>query len=140
MSLKENKELQNSLGVSLKENKELQFKYLEIKERYDLLIYQKFVRSAEQLKADKSQTLLFTEEAEKTEALKEKGQEELEEVKSYKRNKKGRKAIDPKIPRREKIIDIPESEKTCSCGAKLTRIGERNFGLKSARKASYNPS
>ena len=113
------KELQIKFDADIKE---LQFKYLEIKERYDLLIYKKFVRSAEQLLADKSQSLLFTEEGEKTEVAKEK--DELTEIKSFKRKKKGRKPLAANIQRRDIIIDIPDSEKTCACGAQLTKIGE----------------
>ena len=70
--------------------------------------------------------MLFTEEGAKTETSKEIETIEYTEVKSFKRNKKGRKAIDPKITRKVKIIDIPESEKTCACGAELSRIGEES--------------
>jgi transposase len=97
-------------------------KYLEIKERYDLLIYKRFCRSAEHL-ADENQQLLFSEKTEIPEAI-ETNEEEQTEVKSYTRKKSGRKALDPNLPREEKIIDIPESEKACNCGAKLTKIGE----------------
>ena len=111
------------------EKQEYQFKYLEIKERYDLLIYKRYVRSAEQMPADDKQPSLFEEEAEQAEVVEQEEQEEtrteeLTEVCSYKRKKAGRKAIDPNIPREEKIIDIPESEKVCACGAELSRIGE----------------
>ena len=102
---------------------EYQNKYLEIKERYDILIYRRFGRSAEQCMADEKQQLLFTEAAEGTVEGK------LSEVKSYTRQSKtpqkpGRKPLDPKLRREEVIIDIPEEEKTCACGARLTGIGE----------------
>ena len=100
---------------------EFQNKYLEIKERYDLLIYRRFMRSAEQIPLDEKQQLLFTAEAEPVEI---KDEEEKTEVKSYSRNKRGRKPIDSNIRRVERILDIPEEEKTCACGSKLTRIGE----------------
>ena len=106
--------------------KEYHHKYLLIKEQYDLLVYKRFVRSAEQLKADESQPLLFTEGQAKSEAIKETQTIEYTEVKTHKRNKKGRKAIDPKITRKVKIIDIPESEKTCACGAELCKISEES--------------
>jgi transposase len=32
--------------------------------------------------------------------------------------------LSPSLSRRERIIDIDESEKTCACGAKLIKIGE----------------
>ena len=105
---------------------EYQNKYLEIKERYDLLVYKKFMRSAEQLPADANQPLLFTREGKETETEAEQKAEEQErtEVKSHSRKKPGRKPLDPSLPREEIIIDIPEEEKVCACGAKLTRIGE----------------
>jgi transposase len=111
--------------------KELEYQYLEMKEKYDLLIYKRFVRSAEQLMANEKQQLLFIEETDKTTGTVGK-QIEQEEVKSYRRKKSGRKPIDPKLHREERILDIPDSEKTCVCGAELTRIGEGSFGLKSA--------
>jgi transposase len=49
---------------------------------------------------------------------------ELETVKSFSRKKGGRKPLGAHLQRREKIIDMPESEKTCACGTKLTKIGE----------------
>ena len=59
--------------------------------------------------------------------------EELEEireenivVKAYKRRTCGRKKLDDDNLEKVRIYhDIPESEKTCGCGAKLVRIGER---------------
>jgi transposase len=111
-----NKELETAI-------KEYQYKYLEIKEKYDLLVYKRFVRSAEQLLAYKKQPLLFIEEEGQPQAKEEKAQE-LETVKLFTRKKAGRKPISANIERRERIIDIPESEKTCACGAELTKIGE----------------
>ena len=35
-----------------------------------------------------------------------------------------RMPIDPKLPRKRIEHDIPEAEKTCACGCRLTRIGE----------------
>jgi len=104
--------------------KEYQYKYLEIKEKYDLLVYKRFARSAEQLLADDKQPSLFTEEAGEAETTEEAKPQEFSEVKSHKRNKAGRKPIDPNLKREPGTIDIPESEKTCACGAALTRIGE----------------
>ena len=103
---------------------EYENKYLEIKERYDVLIYKRFVRSAEQIPFDDKQALLFTPEAEPVEITGEEEQAEKIEVTSYTRSKRGRKPIDPKIRRVERIIDIPEEDKICACGAALSRIGE----------------
>ena len=104
---------------------EYENKYLEIKERYDLLIYRRFMRSAEQIPFDDKQQLLFTPEADPAEITAgEKDDTEKTEVRSYTRSKRGRKPIDSKITRKERIIDIPEEEKNCACGARLSRIGE----------------
>jgi transposase len=112
-----NKELETGI-------KEYQYKYLEIKEQYDLLVHKRFGRSAEELLADKKQPFLFTPEASPEEKAVESKQEDLQEIKSYSRKKAGRKPLSANLSRHERIIDIPEGEKVCACGAKLTRIGE----------------
>ena len=89
---------------------EYQNKYLEIKERYDLLVYKRFMRSAERLPADTNQPLLFTREEKEAEAVQEGEAHERTEVKSHSRKKPGRKPLDPCLPREEIIIDIPEGE------------------------------
>ena len=88
--------------------KELQYEILKIKEEYALLIYKRFARSAEQLPVDEKQQLLFTGEAETAEETEDEDQQELFEVKSYTRKEPGRKPLDPKLERRETIID-------CTC-------------------------
>ena len=47
--------------------KELHFKILELEEKYSLLAYKRFARSAERYSSDDKQQLLFTAEAETTE-------------------------------------------------------------------------
>ena len=98
-------------------------KYLLVKEERDLLIYKRYMRSSEQLPIDEKQQLLFTTEAKTNQAATVEKHEESTTVKSYSRKKRGRKPIDPSIPRIKRIIDISEDEKTCACGAKLTQIG-----------------
>jgi len=105
------------------ELEEFKLKYLALKERYDLLIYKRFCRSAEQLAGNGQQSLFIEEGTPETEKAVE-PETEKQEIKTYTRNKPGRKPIDPNIPRREEIIDIPEEEKTCACGAKMIKIGE----------------
>jgi len=103
------------------ELKEYQNKYIELKEKYDLLVYKRFCRSAEQLLADEKQLLLLTEET--AEAIEEKS-EDLHTVNAFQRRKCGRKPLSPSLGRRVRILDISESEKHCACGAKRTKIGE----------------
>ena len=112
-------ELQNNYENRIKES---EYKYLELKEQYDLLIYKRFARSAEQLISDKKQPLLFNTEPDS--GRPEITMEEITRVKSHSRNKSGRKPINPLIERRERVLDLNESDKTCACGAKLTKIGE----------------
>jgi transposase len=108
------------------ENNLLKIQYLELKERYDLLLFKRFRRAAEQLLRDKNQPLLFDE----TKGAQESGEAgaagtAAQEIKSYKRRSAaGRKAIDPAIPREDRIIDLPEEEKKCACGAEMEKIGE----------------
>ena len=104
--------------------KELQFKILEMEEKYSLLIYKRFARSAEKIQVGDNQQLLFTAEAETQAVAEEEDREEISEVKSYTRRKPGRRPLDPKLERKEIIIDIPENEKICACGTEMTRIGE----------------
>jgi len=118
-----NQELQNKVIEIETSNKQILSEYLILKEQYDLLVYKRFARSAEQLLADKKQPLLFTEEAGQPDSDEEKP-EEFQTVKSFTRKKGGRKPLSTNLERRPRVIDIPESEKTCACGAYLTRIGE----------------
>jgi transposase len=118
-----NKELQNKVIEIETSNTQILNEYLILKEQYDLLVYKRFARSAEQLLADKKQPLLFTEEEGQPEANEEKPLG-LQKVKSFMKRKGGRKPISASLQRRPRIIDIPESEKICACGAVLTKIGE----------------
>jgi len=104
--------------------KSIQNDYEQLKEKYDLLIYKRFGRSAEQLLEDAEQQLLFTEEAEQTGTEVKETEQGLQEVRSFTRKKGGRKPLGENLPRREKIIDISEDDKTCACGSNLSRIGE----------------
>ena len=111
----------NKIIIDLLEYKN---KYLEMEEKYTLLLYKRFMRSAERLSADENQPLLFTSEAEEKEVVEEAEPQEKTEVKSHRRRKPGRKPLDPNLPRERHVIDIPECEKICTCGAVLTKIGE----------------
>jgi transposase len=107
------------------ETKLLKIQYRQLKEEYELLLLKRFSRSAEQLLKDKRQLFLFNEAAQTDRD--EKGddtEEKTQDIPSYTRKKAGRKPIGEHIPRRPHIIDIPESEKQCGCGAQMTRIGE----------------
>ncbi len=51
-------------------------------------------------------------------------EEEVVEVPSHTRKKKGRKPLPANLPRVEVVHDIDPEEKICPCGADLARIGE----------------
>jgi len=91
-----------------------------LKEQLNLLLQQRFGKSSERY--NNNQQALFAPE--EIPADTNDAEIETTEVKSHTRKKAGRKAIDPNIERREKIIDISEEEKQCACGHKLDRIGE----------------
>lgn len=86
----------------------------------------KFAKKSEKwTKEDTRQALLFNEaEIDVPEKIEEEKQITID-VKPHTRSKKcGRKNINDDIPRVEKIHDIEESEKTCSCGHQRTHFGD----------------
>ena len=52
------------------------------------------------------------------------GEEEAIQVLAHTRKKPGRRPLPEDLPRIEVVHDIPEEEKVCQCGCRLTRIGE----------------
>jgi transposase len=112
---KEIKKLENTI-------KHLEFENIVLQEKYDLLVYKRFVRASE--KQDETQPGLFDEAAAETGAEKEDGTEK--ETITYQRNKHnaGRKALPENLTREERINDLAEEEKTCGCGARLEKTGE----------------
>ena len=48
----------------------------------------------------------------------------LVQVPAHARSKPGRRPLPADLPRVEVVHDLPEAEKTCTCGCPLTRIGE----------------
>jgi transposase len=119
-------ELTGKHKAAAEENNLLKLQYLELKERYDLLLFKRFGRAAEQLLRDQNQPLLFDERG----GAQENGETASEdtgtqEIRAYKRRSAaGRRPIDAAIPREDHIIDLPEAEKKCACGAEMGQIGE----------------
>ena len=76
------------------------------------------------LEASGQQSLfdLLDEHPEPVEFVPEK--EENITIPAHIRKKPGRKPLPDSLPHEEVIHDIPEEEKVCACGCKLTRIGE----------------
>ena len=109
----------------LPENAQKYIRSLEIennilREKLRLALFQRFGRSSE--KIDPNQMELFGEV--EIEADTPETEESTTIVSSHTRKKAGRKPLDPNIPREEVIHDIPEEEKICGCGARLSKIDE----------------
>jgi transposase len=92
-------------------------KYQLLEEKLALALHRQFGRKAENVP---DQIELF--DTEETSVPDEPSEEEA--INSYKRKKKGRKPLDENLPRKERIIDIPDEEKSCACGTELRKIGE----------------
>ena len=124
--LKATHELQLQLMQTQHEQqyKSLQNEYDCLKEKYELLVYKRFARSAERLLADSKQQLLFSEGSGEPGPEGKEEEPELQTVRPHVRKKAGRKPLDASLPRTETLLDISESEKICACGAKMVRIGE----------------
>ena len=108
---------------------EIERKYLEIEEKYLILRSKFFSRSSEKLSNEDQKQLRLFNEAESIcdEEEKKNNENEKIEVKSYKRNKKGRKAIPSDIPRHEVIHDLTDEEKKCPCCGKVRpKIGSED--------------
>jgi transposase len=131
---KEYEEKEKEHEVQQKESKEtidLQAKeIIRLSEELKLALFRKFGRLAEKF-FDKCQLNLF-ESQENAASDIEADPESTTETERESGNvpprppkpDRGRKPIDPSIPREEIIIDIPEEEKQCACGSTLVCIGE----------------
>ena len=95
-----------------------------LEEKLRLATHQQFAPKSEKLASLGQHELLFNE----AEALGTKPESQTQAaeiiVPAHVRPRGKRKPIDPKLPRKRIEHDIPETEKTCPCGCRLTRIGE----------------
>lgn len=138
----EQREIANlrSQGQQLEnEKRDLEHKVLLYEEQLATLRRRVFGPSSEKLSAeDRRQGRLFDEAelaVEEQETTEEESAEGETVVRGHTRKARGRKPIDPNLPREEVIIDLSDEEKQCACGAELTRIGEE-----SAEKVEYIPA
>jgi len=90
-----------------------------LEEQVDFLKDKLFGRKADEPSADSRQFRLFEDE----EPEEEPPPEEVK-VPSYTRKKPGRKPLPENLPRVDRIYDIEESEKKCSCGCEKSCIGQ----------------
>jgi len=84
----------------------------------------RYGRSADAVE-DQKQARLFNEaEDGAAEAAETETAEQTVTVAAHERKKAGRRPLPANLPREEIVHDIPEAEKVCACGARLSRIGE----------------
>lgn len=111
--------------LSFKAESDARIKSLEnqvsiLMEQIALMRYKRFGRSSEESAA--AQLLPFDDQEAKP--IPPEPDDATITVPAHERKKPGRKPIDPRLPRITTVIDIPDEEKICGCGAHLVKIGE----------------
>jgi transposase len=120
--IKKEKDIYNNEKQKYKEKiNELESEVIVLNEKLKIALYRQFCRHAERW-IDSSQALLF-DCGEGKAPVPEKSNE-VTEVKSHTRKKKGRKPIADNIPRIEIPLDISEEDRQCACGHEKKCIGE----------------
>jgi transposase len=105
-------------------NGELSEELQTLEEKLRLLLFKRFGRSSEQSNVASNQGDLFTEPDDLVPEENGETRDDIVTVAAHTKRKPGRKPIDPKHPRFERVIDIPDEDKQCACGHELVRIGE----------------
>jgi len=120
----ENDSLNQQNETLSEKNEALSDEVLSLEEKLRLALFKRFGRSSEQESPATGQGDLFTEADDTAETTITETDDETITVASHSKKKPGRKPIDPKHPRFERVIDIPEEDKQCGCGHEMVRIGE----------------
>jgi transposase len=127
------KALAREIAQLRRENAELLHQKSELVKRVDILDEQiawfknrLFGRSSEALSEEEQRQLRLFDEAEAALAEAESRQQEqpLIRIPEHTRGRAKRQPLPEALPREEVVIDIPEEEKRCGCGADLVRVGE----------------
>jgi transposase len=110
------------LDELLEANQKLSHKVEYLEERIQFLMAKLYGKSSEKYPLPPADQLSFLE------AQLEELQREVKavEVPAHQRQGSGRKPLPAELPRVEVLHDLPESEKTCACGAELSKIGEES--------------
>ncbi|QEN03565.1 IS66 family transposase [Thiospirochaeta perfilievii] len=103
-------------------NKSLENRVKILEEELRLERVKRFGKSSE--KVTPLQSELFDEFEQTALDIEEEDEPEVISIPAYNRKKKGRKPIDPSLPRKQIIHDISEDDKQCACGCQMVKIDE----------------
>lgn len=123
--------VRSDVGELRRENEQLRRENVELLKRVDILDEQiawlesrLFGRSSEVLSEEEQLKLRLFDEAEGLLGEGPSAQQPLIHIPEYLRERAKRRPLPQALPREEVVIDIPEEDKRCGCGAELVRIGE----------------
>lgn len=114
----------DELAALKAENTGLAARIKILEEQLRLATYKQFAPSSEKLSSLGHPDLFFNEAETLGTQPKTDAQAAEIVVPEHTRERGKRKPIDATLPRQRIEHDIPESQKTCACGCRLTRIGE----------------
>ena len=127
--------MEGNVETLVLENAQLRREIAELAKRVEILAEQNawlkqrfFGRSSEALSLEEQRQLRLFDEAELAAAEPDstKGQPNLVRIPEHVRQQPKRRPLPQALPRVEVIIDIPEEQKHCGCGAELVRIDEES--------------
>ncbi len=127
--------MEGNVETLVLENAQLRREIAELAKRVEILAEQNawlkqrfFGRSSEALSLEEQRQLKLFDEAELAAAESEstRGQLDLVRIPEHVRQQPKRRPLPQALPRVEVIIDIPEEQKHCGCGAELVRIDEES--------------
>jgi len=105
-----------------KQATDYQAKIDTLQEQLNLLLQKRFGPSSEKIPPE--QMRLFNEAETQLEEESVEAKDETVTVPEHQRKKRGRKPLPESLPRVRVEHDLPEAEKHCGCGCRLTLIGE----------------
>jgi transposase len=117
-------DLERQLDETCATTEELQRSYACLKEEYQALKRLLFGPRRERLPEDPGQGHLFDAEPVASTPPEPAGGDPGEPVPVKHRKGHGRRPIGDHLPRRDVLHDVPEEQRTCTCGRARTRIGE----------------
>ncbi len=123
--------MEGNVETLAQENAQLRQQIAELSKRVEILAEQNawlkqrfFGRRSEAMSEEEQRQLKLFDEAEDAAEPSTQGQPNLVHVPEHVRQQPKRRPLPEALPREEVIIDIPEEQKHCACGAILTRIDE----------------